>query len=117
MANPTQAKFTPPTTNTDNSPIANGEIADYLLEVGPQAASGATQTFPVTFKDLDVTPAPDGTISVPLDSLGVLAPGTYVGQVIAQTAVGVDSAPSSPATFTIAAPVVTPNPPTALSFV
>jgi hypothetical protein len=113
MGNPTNAKFNPPTANTDGSPIAAGEITSYLLEVGPVATP---QSFPVSFKDLDIAPAPDGTISVPLDSLGALAPGNYMGVVIAQAG-AVQSAPSDPAAFTIAAVVVTPNPPTGLTFV
>lgn len=115
--NPTQAIFTPPAANTDDSPIAAGEIAKYILQVGLVPADGSAQAFPLTFKDLDVAPSSDGTISIPLDSLGVLAPGNYAGQVIAETAVGVDSAPSAAGTFTIAPVVVTPNPPTALKFV
>lgn len=114
MPNPTQAIFTPPAANTDNSPISAGEIAKYILAVGPVATP---QTFPVSFTDLDVTPAADGTISIPLVSLGVLAPGSYMGEVSAVTAAGVSSAVSAAASFTIAAVVVTPNPPTDLKFV
>lgn len=117
MSNPTQAIFTPPVSNKDNSPITPGEIAKYLLAVGPVAAAGTVQSFPVSFTDLDVTPAPDGTISIPLDVLGVLAPGDYAGIVTAVTAQGALSDPSTVGLFKIAAVVVTPNPPTGLKFV
>lgn len=122
MGNPTQAIFTPPAANTDDSPISNGEIADYLLEVGPaltaaQIAAGQAQAFPIVFKDLDVAPsATDGTISVPLESLGILAPGDYVGRVVAETGAGVDSDPSPVGAFTIAPVIVKPNPPGAPTF-
>lgn len=115
MPNPTQAVFNPPTSNLDGSPVTPGEIAKYTLQIGLVATP---QTFPTTFDDLDVTPAPDGTISVPLASFSPApAFGSYVGQVIAVTAGGVQSAPSVPASFVLVAPVVTPNPPTALKFV
>lgn len=119
MMNPTQAKFKPPVANAgDNSPVTPGEIAKYILSVGLAVAADATQTFPNTFSDLDVTPAPDGSISIPLDSLQPpLAPGNYVGIVTAVTTGGVSSDPSAPATFSIAIPVVKPNPPTDLTFV
>lgn len=115
MSNPTNAKFTPPSGNTDGSALAAGEITKYVLAVGVKVASG--QTYPVTFTDLDVTPASDGSLEVPLSSLGILAFGTYVGHVTAVTAAGVSSAPSADGTFTLVAPVVTPNPPGAPTFV
>ena len=117
MSNPTQAIFTPPTSNQDDSPIATGEIAKYNVAVGLAVASGATQTYPNVFSDLDVTPNTDGTISVPLASFGSLAPGSYVGVVTAVTAAGISSLQSAPASFVIAPPVVIPNPPTGLKFV
>lgn len=116
MGNPTNAKFTPPTANTDGSAITPGEIAKYLLSVGLVVAAPAVQTYPTVFTDVDVTPAVDGTISVPLSSLGILAPGNYAGIVTAVTAGGISSAPSAPGTFTIAPVVVTPNPPSAPTF-
>lgn len=123
MSNPTQAQFNPPVTNVDNSPVVPGEIAKYILAVGLAVVGSdgvslvAPAVFPSVFSDLDVTPAPDGTVSIPLDSLGVLAPGNYFGIVTAVTAGGAQSAPSVAAPFAIAAPVVIPNPPTALKFV
>lgn len=115
MPNPNNAIFTPPTSNTDGSAIAPGEIVKYTLAVGLKVASGV-QTFPTTFDDVDVTPNVDGTISVPLASLGVLVPGIYAGVVKAVTAGGVSSAPSTQANFTLAPIIITPNPPTALTF-
>lgn len=114
MADKTQAQFSPPTTNVDGSAITPGEIAKYVLSVGVVATP---QTFPISFADLDVTPAADGTISVPLDSLGVLAPNSYAGIVTAVTAAGVSSAASNQALFSITPVVVTPNPPSGLKFV
>jgi hypothetical protein len=115
--NPTNAKFSPPSGNTDGSALTPGEIVKYTLSVGLKVAAGATQTYPSVFDDLDVAPAADGTISVPLADLGSLAFGDYVGHVVAVTAAGVQSAPSADASFSLVAPVVTPNPPTALAFV
>jgi hypothetical protein len=117
MTNPTQAVFTPPAANVDDSPISAGEIVKYNVAVGLAVAAGTAQTFPNVFSDLDVTPAADGTVSVPLASFGALAPGSYVGVVTAVTAAGVSSMQSAPAAFAIAAPVVVPNPPTGLKFV
>lgn len=115
MTNPTNAVFSPPTSNTDGSAITPGEIVKYTLAVGLKVASG-TQTFPTTFDDVDVTPNVDGTIHVPLASLGNLVPGTYAAVVKAITAGGVASAPSTQANFVIAPVIITPNPPTALTF-
>lgn len=114
--NPTQAIFTPPAANVDNSPVANGEIVKYRLEIGLVVTDGSAQTFPQTIDDVDVTPTAEDTIAVPLDPLN-LVPGNYVGQVVAITGANVSSAPSATVAFSIAAPVVTPNPPTALKFV
>lgn len=115
--NPTQAVFTPPATNKeDNSAIANGEIVKYTLAVGLVPTDGSPQTFPIKFDDTDLAPAPDGTIAIPLDSLGTLAPGSYMGEVTATTAAGVTNAPIV-APFTIAPPVLTPNACTDLKFV
>lgn len=117
MTNPTQAVFTPPAANQDDSPVTPGEIAKYIVAVGLLVAAGATQTYPNVFSDLDVTPNTDGTVSVPLASFGALAPGSYTGIVTAVTAAGVSSQQSTPAAFEIAPPVVIPNPPTGLKFV
>lgn len=117
MSNPTNAKFKPPSGNTDGSALTPGEIVKYTLMVGLAVVAPAVQTYPSVFDDLDVTPAADGTISVPLADLGVLAFGNYVGHVIAVTAAGQQSAPSADASFSLVAPVVIPNPPTALAFV
>lgn len=117
MTNPTQAIFKPPAANTDDSPVSAGEIVKYNIAVGLKVAAGATQTFPNVLADTDVAPAADGTLSAPLASLGVLAPGDYVGVVFAVTAAGNSSLASAPSEFTIAAPVVIPNPPTELKFV
>ena len=46
MANVTTAKWTDPTTNTDGSPIASGEITGY--QVGVRLASGQAGTYPYT---------------------------------------------------------------------
>lgn len=115
--NPTNAVFTPPASNKDNSAVTPGEIVKYVLAVGLVPTDGSAQAFPTVFADLDVTPAADGTISVPLSSLGTLAPGNYMGIVTAVTAGGQQSDPSAPAAFSITPPVVVPNPPTALAFV
>lgn len=117
MSNPTQAIFTPPAANVDGSAISAGEIVKYMLEVGLVPTDGSAQTFPAVFADLDVTPNADGTIAIPLDDLGPLAPGNYMGVVVAVTGAGVSAKASDPAAFTIEAPVVTPNPCTGLKFV
>lgn len=114
--NPTVAIFNPPTTNVDGAPLDPTQIAKYRVAVGILAADGAAQTYPTTFDDLAVTPAADGSVSVPITVLGDLAPASYVGVVYTVTSGGVLSAPSDPASFAITSDAVKPNPPQGLRF-
>jgi hypothetical protein len=114
MTNKTQAEFIPPTTYNDNvTPIPPGAIDKFVLSIGTTPGG----PYPVSFPDTDITPNAEGKIVVPLDVLGVLAPNTYYGVVYAHTAAGQQSAPSNEDSFTVEAPVLIPNPPTALKFV
>jgi hypothetical protein len=66
--NPTKASWTDPTTNTDGSAIAAGEITGYL--VGVRLASGVAGTYPYT-----ATVAPAQTS----DLLSALTPALPLG--------------------------------------
>ncbi len=100
MANPTQFTWVDPTTNTDGSAVAAGEITGYTIGVGV-ASGNYTMLTPVS--------SPTAT-SEPLSSLSsVLAPGTYFAAIRAESTGG-PSAFSNEVSFAIAAPV--PNPPT-----
>lgn len=100
MANPTQFTWVIPTTNTDGSAVAAGEITGYTLGVGTVSGTYSIST-PI---------ANPAATSEPIASLSqVLAPGTYFAAIRAESTGG-PSAYSNEVTFSIAAPV--PNPPT-----
>ncbi len=105
MKNPTMMSWTDPTTNTDGSPIAAGEITGYLLGLRNVAAPGsAPGTYPIT------AAVPAGDTTAPLSMFGTLKPGDYAAA--AQANGPNDSAWSAEALFTIA-PI--PAPPTGFS--
>lgn len=100
--NPTKMSWVDPTTNTDGSPIAAGEITTYLLGVRDVNAAGSVAgVYPTTAS----VPATDTT--APLSVFGVLKAGSYAAA--AQADGPNDSAWSAEATFTI---VEVPNAPT-----
>lgn len=103
MANPTKFNWTDPTTNTDGTAIAAGEITGYSIGVRPSTGTPGTYTV--------VTPVAGAAVtSEALASLSsVLVPGSYAAAI--QTIGPVDSGWSAEITFTITPPV--PNPPSA----
>ncbi len=93
--NPTHMAWSDPTTNTDGSPIAAGEITGYLLGLRNVNAPGsAPGVYPVTAS------VPAGDTSAPLSVFGTLKSGSYAAA--AQANGPNDSAWSTEATFTIA---------------
>lgn len=104
MANATQISWTDPTTNTDGSAVASGEVTGYL--VGVRLASGSAGVYPYT-----VSVAPT-SLSAPLSSLAPTLPstGSFLAAVEALSANS--SGWSVEAAFTLAA---TPNPPQAVT--
>jgi hypothetical protein len=106
--NPTSFSWTDPTTNTDGTPIAPGEITGYLIGIRSADAAGSVAgTYTITA----AVSSPTATTEL-FSALGtVLAPGKYASAI--QTIGPADSAWSAEVTFTIAAPV--PNPPSGFS--
>lgn len=105
MSNPTVFSWTPPTTNTDGTPIAAGEITGYSVGVRDVAAAGSVAG---TYTSFDMAPATatSATIAGLVPALKV--PGSYAAAV---QAVGpVDSAWTAEVTFSLVAP--TPSAPT-----
>jgi hypothetical protein len=101
MANVTTASWTDPTTNTDGSAIASGEITGYT--VGVRLASGTAGTYPYS------ATAPATSTSELLSALTPVLPDgvALMGAVKANTAT-TSSAWSNEASFTLQA---IPNPP------
>lgn len=108
MANPTKVRYRIPTSNTDGSPLAVGDIKQIDIGLGM-----TTGQYPSIFSDSTFTPAADGFSDEPLSRFGVLAPGTYFLAARTVSKQGIMSAWSAETTFTIEPPI--PNPPTALS--
>jgi len=102
MPNPTKFSWTPPTTNTDGSPITPGEITGY--QVGIRPASGTPGVYPLL---APVDPATDTS-----DMLAEAAPNLAFGDYAAAVRVvgPVDSAWSPEATFSLVAPPPPPPP-------
>jgi hypothetical protein len=97
MPNPTKFSWTEPTTNTDGTAIAAGEITGYTVGARLTTAAGsAAGTYPFTF-----TVQGAGMLSAPLSNFSpALSPGSYAAAV---QAIGPEnSAWSTEATFTIA---------------
>jgi hypothetical protein len=111
MSNPTTIAWKDPTTNVDGSPIADGEITNYLIGVRSTTVAGsAAGTYPV-----QANAAGAAASSELISALGeVLVPDTYA--VAVQTVGPTNSAWSAETTFVIAPPVLpVPNPPTGLT--
>lgn len=104
---PTTASWTAPATNTDGSPIAQGEITGYTVGVRDTTAPGsAAGTYPYSLR----APATDTS-----ELLSLITPKLPTGVLLA-AAVRADTAgPSSDwtaeVTFTLPAPLPVPNPP------
>lgn len=111
MQNPTQISWTDPTTNTDGSAIAAGEITGYAVGVRSNTAAGSVAgTYPFG------ATAPATAVSELLSLLTpVLPPDIYVAAVQAVTANGNSAWSAESAPFTIAPPVVIPNAPSGVT--
>jgi hypothetical protein len=104
MSNVTTAKWTDPTTNTDGTPIASGEITGYA--VGVRLASGTAGTYPYQ------ATAPATATSELLSLLTPVLPTgeALIGAVQAISATNGNSAWSSESSsFTLLAPPSAPT--------
>lgn len=105
MSNPSKFTWTDPTTNTDGTALASGEITGYIVGVRP--ASGTAGTYPSTLT------APAGSTSALLSALApALALGTYFAAVQTESTTNGPSAWSAEVSFTL---VIAPNPPSAFA--
>jgi len=106
MANVTQIKWTDPTTRTDTTPIAAGEITGHTVGVRLSTGTAGTYGFTAT--------APAGTTA---ELLNLLAPALPTGVALiaavqVQTAQGVSAWSAESAPFTLLA---LPNAPTGVT--
>jgi hypothetical protein len=110
-ATPISFSWVDPTTNTDGTPIAAGEILGYMVGIRNTAAAGSVVgTYPYILNAAGATAA-----SALLSSLApALAAGTYAAAVCVNTGPGVPNSAWTPeVTFTVAPPVPPiPSPPT-----
>jgi hypothetical protein len=115
MSDPTKFVWTDPTTNTDGSPVAAGEITGYEIGVRDTTAAGsAAGTYPFGAK------APSTATSELISLLTPALPkGVLLAAAVRANTAGVDgnnnpvnSAWSTEATFTLTPPAPVPNPPT-----
>lgn len=120
MTDVTKATWVDPTTNTDGSPIAPGEITSYTLGVRDTTAAGsAAGTYPFSVS------APPNATSEPLDIIKPALPkGVLLAAAVRTDTAGLDAAgkPISSVwtpevTFTLPAPAPVPNQPTGFSVV
>lgn len=106
MTNPTKATWTDPTTNTDGTTIASGEITGYAVGVRNTAASGSVPgVYPYT------ATAPATSTSELLSLLTPVLPTgvPLAGAVQALSTTNGNSAWSAEATFTLVAPPNAPS--------
>lgn len=103
-------KFTwvDPLTNTDGSALTTGEITGYTIGIRSTTAAGSV---PGTYPALTSIADPTATSEAISALSTVLKPDSYAAAIRSDGPV--DSAWSTEATFTIAAPV--PNPPSSFS--
>lgn len=108
MGNPTAFNWIDPTTNTDGTPITQGEITGYTIGIRSLSAAGsAAGTYAIMAQISD----PAATTEA-LSAIGtVLKPDSYAAAI--RTAGPVPSDWTAEQNFTIAAPV--PNPPSNFS--
>lgn len=118
MSDPTKLDWTDPTTNTDGSPIAAGEVTGYEIGVRDTTAAGSTAgTYPYGFK------APPDAVEEPLTVINpVLPKGVLLAAAIRTNTAGLDgnnqpinSAWTEEVTFTLSVPAPVPNPPSGFS--
>lgn len=115
---PTKLDWIDPTTNTDGSPIAPGEITGYEIGARDTTATGsAAGTYPYGFK------APPDAVEEPLAVLNPALPkGVLLAAAIRANTAGLDASgqlinsPWTPeVTFTLPVPAPVPNPPSGFS--
>jgi hypothetical protein len=106
---PTIATWTDPTTNTDGSPIAPGEITSFTLGVRDTTAAGSVAgTYPFSVS------APPTATSEPLNLIKpVLPTGVLLAAAMRTDTAGPSSAWTNEVTFTLPKPLPVPNPPSA----
>jgi hypothetical protein len=111
MSTPTIATWTDPTTNTDGTPIAPGEIVGYELGVRDTTAAGsAAGTYPFGVK------APSTATSEPLALITPALPkGVLLAAAVRANTAANNSDWTPEVTFTLPVPVPVPNPPTGFS--
>lgn len=110
---PTSFSWTDPTTNTDGTPIAPGEITGYLIGIRPQSAPGSV---PGVYTVTAAVASPTATTELFSQLGAVLSPGTYAAAI--QSVGPVNSAWSAETMFTIAPPPPpVPNPPSGFTVV
>lgn len=105
---PTTATWVDPTTNTDGTPIAAGEITGFTIGVRDTTAAGsAAGTYPFT------AGAPATATSELLSLLNPALPkGVALAAAIRADTAGPSSAWGAEVSFTLPAPLPIPNPPT-----
>ncbi len=105
MTNPTTFNWTDPTTNTDGTPIAAGEITGYTVGVRSTSATGSVAgTYPIMGSVTD--PTATSELFTQLNTM--LKPDTYAAAIRTDGPVPSAWLPTE-VTFTIVAPQ--PNPP------
>lgn len=104
---PKSVSLTLPTTNTDGTSLASGDLTDVQIGFGT-----ATGTYTLTADDTSfAAQTANGVVTIPWSSLGEnLAPGTWFAAARVKNKEGQTSAWSNEASFTIVPPV--PNQPT-----
>lgn len=104
MTDPTKFTWIPATTNTDGTPITDGEITGYTLGIRSTTAAGSVAgTYPILAKIND----PKAT-SETISAIGmVLKPDTYAAAIRSEGPE--ESAWTNEVIFPVSAPV--PNPP------
>lgn len=102
MANPSKFTWTAPTTNTDGSAIAAGEITGYQIGIRP--STGTAGTYP-TLMPVDPASATSDLLS---ELTSGLNSGSYAAAIQTLSTTNGNSAWSAEITFTL---VPVPNPP------
>lgn len=104
---PTIASWIDPTTNTDGTPVTDGEITSYTLGVRDTTVTGsAAGTYPFSVS------APSTATSEPLALITpVLPKGVLLAAAVRADTAGPSSVWTPEVTFTLPAPAPIPNPP------
>lgn len=106
--NPTKFTWTPAATNTDGTPLTDGEITGYTLGIRSTTAAGSVAgTYPILASITDPKATEEAIASIGT----VLKPDTYAAAIRSEGPE--ESAWTSEVTFPVSAPV--PNPPSAFA--